>query len=98
MPRSSAARRFARLAVSALEARTVPANNITVVGTGIDDSAFVKTVTQGQTITIETLKPNAILSVDTIRAALSITQGNRNEVIVTTAVANNGFDGVEPGN
>jgi hypothetical protein len=98
MSRTSPARRFARLAVQALETRAVPANNITVVGPGIDDSAWVKTSTQGQTITIETLKPDAILSVDTIKAALSITQGNRNEVIVTTAVANNGTDGGQAGN
>jgi filamentous hemagglutinin len=98
MSRTSVARRFARLAVQALEARTVPANNLAVVASGIDDSAFVKTVTQGQTITIETLAPNAIVSVDTIKAALSITQGNRNEVIVTTAAANNGVNGHQAGN
>src|SRR5688572_3233805 len=77
MPRSSAARRFARLArlaVQALEARDVPANNLTVVAHGVNDSAFVEVSTQGQSITIETRGPNAIVSLDTIEAALRQTQ------------------------
>ena len=98
MTRKSAARRFAMLAVQALEAREVPANNLAVVGHGVDDSAFVETRTQAQTIIIETLQPNAFVSLDTIEAAMRETQGNRKTVIVTTAVSNNGTDGNQPGN
>lgn len=98
MSRTSVARRFARLTVQGLESRELPANNLTLVPIGVDDSAFVDVSTQGQTITIRTKLPDAILSLTTLQNALSQTQGNRREVIVTTEVTNSGVDGNQAGN
>jgi hypothetical protein len=98
MSRSRVARRSHRLAVESLEAREVPANNLSVAGATFDDSNDVKVTTQAQTIRIETLKADAQVSIATIEDALKQTQGNRKQVIVSTAVAPGGTDGNQAGN
>jgi hypothetical protein len=105
MTRSSPARRFARLAVrptpparrltvEALEAREVPAHNLTVVAGTVDSNIQVFNPGNGPTATIFTDGNDAQLSIGTLEAQLR-KPGVRN-VIVTTDVKN-GQPGTQAG-
>src|SRR5262245_47790758 len=85
--------RRSRLAFEQLEDRAVPANDITIVAAGVDDSAFIDVKTTGQTTTISPKVPSASLSLTTIQNALADASPNVRNVVVTTSVPNTGTDG-----
>jgi len=106
---SHSAPRFARIAsrrpirsarhrplmIDALEDRTVPANNLSVVGDILlETNINVSPVTAG-TITISTTDADAAVSLETLQNALTNPQATR--IVVTSAVAGGGTDADQAG-
>lgn len=97
MTRISSTRKPARrplLGVEALEAREVPAHNLTIVA-GITDSNILVGPGNGVNVTIFTKGDNAQLSIGTLQDVLK--QANTQSVIVTSDVKN-GQPGTQAGN
>jgi hypothetical protein len=95
MTRTSAARRFARLAVQALETREVPANNLTITD-ALTDTNIDLPNNLTATTTIRTDGADARLSLTTLQNVLK--DPTVRTVVVTTAASRKPKDADQPGN